>query len=58
MPQPRTVRDLARTIKRHEAAVGKLAIQDVTKQHVIALKDTLLPPGREQEVDDAARTTG
>ncbi|WP_293825300.1 DUF6538 domain-containing protein [uncultured Brevundimonas sp.] len=45
-PQPRTVRDLTRTVKRFEAVVGKLAVQDVTKQHVIAFKDTLLSEGK------------
>lgn len=45
-PQPRTVRDLTRTVKRFEAVVGKLAVQDVTKQHVIAFKDALLSEGK------------
>lgn len=45
-PQPRTVRDLARTLKRFEAVVGKVAVQDVTKQHVIAFKDALLSEGK------------
>jgi len=30
-PRPRTVRDLTRTVKRFEAVVGKLVVQDVTK---------------------------
>ena len=48
-PQPRTVRDLTRTVKRFEAVVGKLAVQDVTKQHVIAFKDALLAEGKTPE---------
>lgn len=48
-PQPRTVRDLTRTLKRFEAVVGKLAVQDVTKQHVIAFKDALLAEGKTPE---------
>lgn len=45
-PKPRTVRDLTRTVKRFEAVVGKMAVQDVTKQHVIAFKDALLSEGK------------
>lgn len=45
-PQPRTVVDLTRTVKRFEAVVGKMAVQDVTKQHVIAFKDALLSEGK------------
>lgn len=45
-PKPRTVRDLTRTVKRFEAVVGKIAVQNVTKQHVIAFKDALLSEGK------------
>lgn len=45
-PLPRTVRDLTRTLMRFEAVVGRLAVQDVTKQHVIAFKDALLADGK------------
>lgn len=45
-PKPRTVRDLTRTVKRFEAVVGKIAVQDVTKQHVIAFKDAMLCEGK------------
>lgn len=44
-PKPRTVRDLTRSIKRLEAQIGKLPIQSITKQHMIAFKDALLESG-------------
>lgn len=48
-PKPRTVLDLTRTVERFEAVVGKMAVQDVTKQHIIAFKDALLAEGKTPE---------
>lgn len=44
-PQPRSVKDLQRSVRRFENVVGVLSIQDVKKQHVIAFKDALLADG-------------
>lgn len=45
-PQPRTLRDLTRTLKRFEGVTGKLAVQEVTKQHIIIFKDALMAEGK------------
>ncbi|MBU2326317.1 MAG: site-specific integrase [Alphaproteobacteria bacterium] len=48
-PRPRTVRDLTRTVRRFDATLGKMAVQDVTTQHIIAFKDALLAEGKTPE---------
>lgn len=45
-PQPRSVKDIQRSVRRFESVVGALSVQDVGKKHIIAFKDALLAEGK------------
>lgn len=45
-PKPRTAKRTRNIVDRFEAVNGKLAVQAVTKQHVLAFKDALIEQGQ------------